>query len=68
MDKEGLATFKAKVAASRTKQMMVMFFDKKGLVYTHILPRGITINANYTIIILGKFMKHIRNKRPEMVE
>jgi histone-lysine N-methyltransferase SETMAR len=59
---------KAKVAASRTKQMLVAFFDKKGLVYTHIVPRGVTINANYTIIVLGKFLKQLRLKRPEMVE
>jgi histone-lysine N-methyltransferase SETMAR len=59
---------KAKVAASCTKQVLVAFFDNKELVYTHIVPRGITINANYTIIVLGKFMKHLRIKRPEMVE
>jgi histone-lysine N-methyltransferase SETMAR len=59
---------KAKVAASCTKQMLVAFFDKKGLVYTHIMPRGVTINANYAIIVLGKFMKHLRIKRPAMVD
>jgi hypothetical protein len=59
---------KAKVEASHTKQMLVTFFDKKGLVYTHIVPRGVTINANYTIIFLGKFMKHLRIKRPETVQ
>jgi histone-lysine N-methyltransferase SETMAR len=59
---------KAKVAASRTKQMLVAFFDKKGLVYTHIVPRGVTINPNYTIIVLGKLMKHLRIKRPETIE
>ncbi len=56
------------MAASCTKQVLVAFFDNKGLVYTHIVPRGVTINANYTIIVLGKFMKHLRIKRPEMVE
>jgi histone-lysine N-methyltransferase SETMAR len=67
--KKGLpGPVKAKVAGCRTKQMMVVFFDKKGLVYTHIVPRGITTNANYTIIVLGKFLKHLRNKRPGMVE
>jgi hypothetical protein len=59
---------KAKVAASCTKQVLVAFFDNKGLVYTHIVPRGITINENYTIIVLGKFMKHLRIERREMVE
>jgi hypothetical protein len=32
------------------------------------VPRGVTINANLTIIVLDKFMKHLRIKRPEMVE
>jgi histone-lysine N-methyltransferase SETMAR len=48
--------------------MMVVFSNKKGLVFTHIMPRGITTNANQTIIVLGKFLKHLRNKRPGMFE
>jgi hypothetical protein len=36
---------KAKVHASRTK---LAFFDSKGLVYTHIVPKGTAINANYS--------------------
>jgi hypothetical protein len=51
---------KAKVAARSTKQMVLTFFDKKGLIYTYIVPRGSTINANYTVIVLGKFLKHFR--------
>jgi hypothetical protein len=43
--------------------MLVAFLAKKGLVYMHILPRDVTINANYTIIVLGKFMKHLRGSR-----
>jgi hypothetical protein len=38
---------KAKVQASRTKQMILAFFDNKGLFYSHIVARGIPINANY---------------------
>jgi predicted HAD superfamily phosphohydrolase YqeG len=37
--KKGLpGPVKAKVAASRTKQMVLAFFDRKGLVYTNIVP------------------------------
>jgi hypothetical protein len=47
---------------------VLTFFDKNGLIYTHIVPRGVIINTNYTIIVLGKFMKHLRKKRPVMVK
>ncbi len=31
---------KARVHASQTKQMLLAFFDSKGVVYTHIMPKG----------------------------
>jgi hypothetical protein len=43
---------KAKVYASQTKQMLLAFFDSKGLVYTHIIPKGTAINANYILVVL----------------
>jgi [histone H3]-lysine36 N-dimethyltransferase SETMAR len=58
---------KARVHASRTKQMLLVFFDSKGLIYTHIVPRGAAINAKYILMVLGKFLEHLRRKRPEMV-
>ena len=57
---------KAKVQTSRTKQMLFVFIDNKGLVYTHIVPKATTINANYILVALGKLMIHLRKKRPEM--
>jgi len=59
---------KAKVHASRTKQMVMAFFDNKGLIYTHIVPRGSTINANYIVKVLGIFIKTFKKKRPIMAE
>jgi histone-lysine N-methyltransferase SETMAR len=58
---------KARVHASRTKQMLLVFFDNKGLNYTNIVPRGSMVNANYIVKALGTFMKHLKKKRPEMV-
>jgi hypothetical protein len=54
---------KAKVHASRTKQMLLAFFDSKGLVYTHIVPNG-----DYILVVLGKFMVRLRKKRPGMTK
>ncbi len=61
---------KARVHASRTKQMVVAFFDSLGLIYTHIVPKGASINAAsinaaYTIKVLGTFLEHFK-KRPAM--
>jgi hypothetical protein len=38
---------KAQVHTSRTKQLILMFFDAKGIIYTKYAPRGETINAVY---------------------
>jgi hypothetical protein len=37
---------KAKVHTTRTKQMVLAFFDSKGLIYTNCMPRGTTVKAN----------------------
>jgi hypothetical protein len=34
----------------------------------HITPRSTTINANYTVMVLVKFTKSFKMKKPEMVE
>jgi histone-lysine N-methyltransferase SETMAR len=58
---------KAKVHVTRTKQVVLVFFDSKGLIYTNYVPRGNTVNANYIVEALGTFMKILRKKRPQMV-
>jgi hypothetical protein len=55
---------KAKVQASRTKQMVLAFFDSKGIIYTNYMPRGTMVNANYIVEALGKFLKIFRKKGP----
>jgi diketogulonate reductase-like aldo/keto reductase len=57
---------KVKVHATRTKQMVLAFFDSKGLIYTNYVPRGTMVNANYIMEVLGAFMKILRKKRPQM--
>ncbi len=46
---------KAKVQASRSRQMIFAFFDSPGVIYTHIAPRSATINGVYVVDVLGKF-------------
>jgi histone-lysine N-methyltransferase SETMAR len=57
---------KAKVVVSHTKQMLLAFFDDKGMVYTNHVPRGATMNADYIISALKKFLKALRQKRPDL--
>jgi histone-lysine N-methyltransferase SETMAR len=57
---------KAKVVASRTKQMVLVFFDDKGMIYTNHVPRGATMNKDYIIGALKKFLKALRQKRPDL--
>ncbi len=59
---------KAKVHASRTKQMLLAFFDCKGLIYSHTVPKGSIVNAMYIVKILDIFMKHMKKKRPVLVD
>jgi hypothetical protein len=50
--KKGLpGSVKAKVHVSRTKQMVLVFYDSKRLVYMHAIPRDVTIDANYTVVV-----------------
>ena len=59
---------KARFHASQTKQMVLAFFDTKGLIYSNIVPRGSTVNAAYIMKALATFMKYLKKKRPQMVE
>lgn len=56
---------KAKVHATRTKKMVLAFFDSKGLVYTNIVPKGQTVNSDYIVKVLATFLKQYKKKRPE---
>jgi histone-lysine N-methyltransferase SETMAR len=68
VDLEGQArALKAKVQASRSKQMMFAFFKSRSLIYTHIAPRSATINAPYVVDVLSKFWRSLRLKRPELL-
>jgi hypothetical protein len=48
-------SLKAKVHASRTKQMVLIFFDAKGIICMNFVPKGKTVNASYIGTVLAKF-------------
>ncbi len=57
---------KAKVHVTTAKQMVLAFFDAKGLIYTNHVPRGTTVNATYIVEALGSLMKILKKNRPIM--
>jgi hypothetical protein len=61
---------KAKVHATRTKQMVLAFFYIEGLIYTIYIQRGKKINSDYTMEALFWFLaifKKFKKKLPTMV-
>jgi Transposase (partial DDE domain) len=47
-------------------QVVLDFFDNKGMVYTNHIPRGKTVNTNYVIKSLCTFLKVLKEKMPEL--
>lgn len=68
VEKDGPRPKKPRAQKSAAKAMVVTFFDYRGMVYTHTVPQGQTINAEYYISVLKQLMKdHIPKKRPDLV-
>jgi hypothetical protein len=66
--KKGMACLvKAKVITTRTKQMLLTFFDDQGMVYTNYVPKGVTFNVAYILQALWRFLKALQKKRPNLV-
>jgi histone-lysine N-methyltransferase SETMAR len=59
---------KAKVVGSAKKVMLVVFFDFKGIIYSHYVPQGKTINSEYHIEVMSTFLKCLKKKRPEKLQ
>jgi histone-lysine N-methyltransferase SETMAR len=57
---------KAKVHATRSKHMVLAFFDNEGLICTNYVPKGQRINAIYIVDALSKFLATFKKKRPNM--
>jgi hypothetical protein len=48
--------------------MLLAFFDNKGVIYSHIVPKGSPVNCKYIVKALGNFLKQLKKKRPLMVK
>ena len=57
---------KAKRQESRNNRMILAFFDSNGLVYTDIVAKGTTVNAQFIVGSLTRFLAHFGKKRREL--
>ena len=57
---------KARVFKSKTKVMLIAFFDVHGIVHAEFLPPGQTINLHVYKNILRHLMRLVRKKRREL--
>jgi hypothetical protein len=57
---------KARVHATWTKKMVLILFDRKGVIYMNYVSKRKTVNAKYVKKALARFLKDIREKRPIM--
>ena len=59
---------KARVHASRRKQMVMAFFDFRGMIYQLYVPENTKVNGEYVRDILRKFLRNLNLRRPELSE
>ncbi len=57
LDQGKLRFIKDKVKSSQMKQVVLVFFDNKGMVGINHVPRGTSINADYIVGVLRRFPK-----------
>ena len=53
---------------TRKKQMVLVFFDCRGIIYTRYAPVSYKVDAAYIIDVMSAFLKSLKKKRPELTE
>jgi len=51
---------------SKCKEMMIVFFDIRGIVHVEWVPEGQTVNHVYYKEVLTNLRERVRRRRPEM--
>ena len=57
---------KARQVRSKTKVMLLAFYDKEGIVHYEYAPSGQTINKEFYVDVLRRLREDIRRKRPKL--
>lgn len=57
---------KARQVLSKTKSMLICFFDVKGVIHKEFVPQGQTVNGEFYREVLRRLRNRIRRTRPQM--
>lgn len=57
---------KARMSKSRVKTMLIVFFDKRGLIHKEFVPQGKTVNAEFYKEVLQRLHKAVKRKRQDL--
>ena len=57
---------KARQVQSKTKVLLTVFFDLKGILHHEYAPEGQTVNKEYYLQVLRHLRDAVRRKRPEL--
>jgi len=56
------------LSKSSVKTMLIVFFDKRGLIHKEFLPQGKTVNAVFYKEDIQRLHKAVKRKRPDFAE
>lgn len=59
---------KARMSKSRIKTMLIVFFDKRGLIHKEFVPQGKTVNAEFYKEVLQRLHRAVKRKRQDLAQ
>ncbi|GFU79342.1 putative DD34D transposase [Trichonephila clavipes] len=57
---------KARMSKSRMKAMLIVFFDKNGVVHSEFVPEGQTVNGTFYVEVLKRLKRRVNRVRPKI--
>lgn len=57
---------KAKMSKSKIKSLLIVFFDRRGIVHKEFVPEGRTVNGAFYLEVLKRLQARVRRVRPEL--
>lgn len=59
---------KARMSKSKIKTMLIVFFDRRGIVHKEFVPTGTTVNAAFYVQVLTRLRNRVTRVRPAIAK